>query len=181
MAHRDDIDTSAPETARQLLPLVYQELRRVAASKIAHEKPGQTLQPTALVHEAWIRLQGSSQKWRDKRHFFAAAAEAMRRILVDKARKKARVRHGGGLKREPFDDLEIPLVGQDEKCLAIHECLDRLELEEPDAATVVKLKMFVGLKAAEMADALDVSEKTVLRRWKFAVAWLSREMSTYDE
>jgi RNA polymerase sigma factor (TIGR02999 family) len=163
-------------SAEKLLPLVYEELRRLAAHKMASEKPGQTLQATALVHEAWLRLAGSRQPWRDHEQFFSAAAEAMRRILVDNARRKLCRRHGGGLERLSFDVLELPIVADDEKCVRVNEALDRLAVLDPKKAELVKLRVFVGLKVSEIAALLDCSEKTVQRDWTFAKAWLSREL-----
>ncbi len=165
-------------SAEALLPLVYEELRRLAAYKMANEKPGQTLQATALVHEAWLRLAGSEQSWRGREHFFSAAAEAMRRILVDNARRKLCQRHGGGLEHLSFDSLELPIVADDEKCLRVNDALDRLALVDPKKAEIVKLRVFVGLKVSEIAALLDCSEKTVQRDWTFAKAWLSRELLT---
>jgi RNA polymerase sigma factor (TIGR02999 family) len=160
----------------ELLPLVYEELRRLAAHKMANERPGQTLQATALVHEAWLRLSGSRQQWRGREQFFSAAAEAMRRILVDNARRKLSHRHGGGLERFPFDSLELPIAADDEKCLRVNEALDQLTTIDAKKAEIVKLRVFVGLKVSEIAALLDCSEKTVQRDWIFAKAWLSREL-----
>ena len=162
------------QPAEELLPLVYEELRRLAVYKMAQEAPGQTLQPTALVHEAWLRLAGSDrQKWRGRDHFFSAAAEAMRRILVENARRKQRIRHGGGMHRADIASIELPIAKQDEKCLQIDEYLDQLAEEDPEKAEVVKLRVFAGLKVSEIALILDCSEKTVQRHWNFAKAWLS--------
>jgi RNA polymerase sigma factor (TIGR02999 family) len=168
----------------ELLPLVYQELRRLASSKLAHEHPGQTLQPTALVHEAWLRLQGDpSQRWESHRHFFAAAAEAMRRILIDNARRKQAVCHGGRLHRTAFQPDEIPFVKDtpDEELLAVHEALDALAAQDPRQAELVKLRYFVGLTIEETAMALDLSERTVKRDWTYARAWLCREIARRKE
>jgi RNA polymerase sigma factor (TIGR02999 family) len=163
--------------AEELLPLVYEELRRLAAYRMAQEAPGQTLQPTALVHEAWLRLAGSDrQRWRGRDHFFSAAAEAMRRILVENARRKQRIRHGGGMQRVDFASIELPIATQDEKYLQIDEYLDQLAEEDPEKAEVVKLRVFTGLKVSEIASVLDCSEKTVQRHWNFAKAWLSRSL-----
>ena len=163
--------------AEELLPLVYEELRKLAAHKMAQEAPGQTLQPTALVHEAWLRLVGSDrQRWRGRDHFFSAAAEAMRRILVENARRKQRIRHGGGMQRVDIAAIELPIATQDEKCLQIDEYLDQLAEEDPEKAEVVKLRVFTGLKLSEIASILDCSEKTVQRHWNFAKAWLSRSL-----
>jgi RNA polymerase sigma factor (TIGR02999 family) len=167
------------QAAEELLPLVYAELRRLAAHKMAQEKPGQTLQPTALVHEAWLRLAGSNQQqWRGRDHFFSAAAEAMRRILVDNARRKQRVRHGGGLQREEIESIDLPIAAEPEKCLQVNEYLEQLAMEDPVKAEVVKLRVFVGLSVSEIASVLNCSEKTVQRHWTFAKAWLSRALKS---
>ena len=164
-----------PQAAEELLPLVYQELRRLAAAKMAQERPGQTLQPTALVHEAWLRLGGDAQPaWQNRTHFFAAAGEAMRRILVEKARHRQRVRHGGGLERVNLDDAAIAAPEDDGRLLQIHEALDRLAQEDPARAEVVKLRFFVGLSDREVAEALGLSERTVERHWAYARVWLLR-------
>lgn len=173
----DRVQQGDPNAAVQLLPLVYQELRRLAAHKMSNEAPGQTLQPTALVHEAWLRLTNStSQEWRGREHFFSAAAEAMRRILVENARRKLRLRHGGGLQRADLDAIDLPIAQDDEKCLRVHEALDRLAETDPRKAEVVKLRVFVGLQVQEIAALMNASEKTVQRDWIFAKAWLSREL-----
>ena len=165
------------KAAEQLLPLVYEELRRLAAHKMANEAAGHTLQPTALVHEAWLRLSDSTrQEWRGREHFFSAAAEAMRRILVENARRKLRFRHGGGLQRVELDAFDLPIAQDDEKCLRVHEALDQLAREDPRKAEVVKLRVFAGLEVQEIAVVLNASEKTVQREWTFAKAWLSREL-----
>jgi RNA polymerase sigma factor (TIGR02999 family) len=164
-----------PKAAEDLLPLVYTELRRLAAGKMAREKPGHTLQATALVHEAWLRLAGSDrQQWRGREHFISAAAEAMRRILVENARRKKRLRHGGGQERVDVESIDLPIAADDEKCLAIHEYLDELAKEDSQKAEVIKLRVFGGLKVSEIAAILHCSEKTVQRHWDFALAWLSR-------
>ena len=172
----DAIQQGDPKAAGDLLPLVYEELRRLAAHKMASEKPGQTLQPTALVHEAWLRLSGSRQEWRGREHFFSAAAEAMRRILVDNARRKLRVRHGGGLERVDADAFDLPITQDDEKCLRVNEALDELAKADPRKAEVVKLRMFAGLQVQEIAALMNTSEKTVQRDWTFAKAWLSSQL-----
>jgi RNA polymerase sigma factor (TIGR02999 family) len=173
------IGAGDPKAADQLLPLVYEELRRLAAAKMARESPGQTLQPTALVHEAWLRLAGSDrQRWRGRDHFFRVAAEAMRRILVENARRKQRIRHGGGMQRVEIASIDLPIATQDEKCLQIDEYLNQLAKEDPDKADVVKLRVFTGLKVSEIASILDCSEKTVQRHWNFAKAWLSRSLKS---
>jgi RNA polymerase sigma factor (TIGR02999 family) len=173
----ESVQRGDPNAASALLPLVYEELRRLAAHKMAREKPGQTLQPTALVHEAWLRLNESNrQEWRGRGHFFSAAAEAMRRILVDRARRKVRIRHGGQWERVECEWIDLPIAADDEKCLRVNEALDGLSQVDPRKAEVVKMRMFIGLEAREIAAALQISEKTVQRDWDFAKAWLSREL-----
>jgi RNA polymerase sigma factor (TIGR02999 family) len=165
------IEEGKSETAEQLLPVVYGELRRLAAAKIAGEKPGQTLQATALVHEAWLRLAGSDrQQWRGRSHFFGAAAEAMRRILIDKARQKASLKREH--EREAFCEAAIELTAPAEEILAVHEALDALAIEDAVSAQVVKLRYFVGLTIPEIAEALQISPRSADRHWLFARAWL---------
>jgi RNA polymerase sigma factor (TIGR02999 family) len=157
------------QAAEELLPLVYEELRKLAAAKMAREAPGQTLQPTALVHEAWLRLGGDQQpRWENRAHFFAAAAEAMRRILVENARRKLRPKHGGNQERVELNESVIELAAEDEKVLQVHEALDSLATEDPQKAQVVKLRFFVGLNNDEIAALLGVNEKTVRRHWEVA-------------
>ena len=164
-----------PQTAEELLPLVYEELRRLAAAKMANEVPGQTLQPTALVHEAWLRLsQQANAQWRNREQFYAMAAEVMRRILVDRARRRQARKHGGRLKRLDLDVIELPDCGDDAIILQIHEALEQLALDDAAKAEVVKLRFFVGLENVEIAALLGVSERTVERHWAFAKAWLHR-------
>ena len=173
------IDQGAPERANELLPLVYEELRKLAAARMAQESPGQTLQPTALVHEAWLRLVGDANpKFDGRAHFFAAAAEAMRRILIDNARRKRALRHGGGQARVDIQDVEIAAAARDDELLAVHEALDKLAAEDNGLAELVKLRFFVGLTNKESAEVLGVSEPTVERRWAFARAWLYREIQS---
>jgi RNA polymerase sigma factor (TIGR02999 family) len=144
---------------------------------MANEAPGQTLQPTALVHEAWLRLVGSGQEhWNSRGHFFGAAAEAMRRILVERARKKARVRHGGQLERVDLDHVTVAARDNDDTILAVHEALEKLAGQSPQKAEVVKLRYFAGMEHAEIAEALGVSEPTVRRRWAYARSWLYAEL-----
>ena len=157
--------------AAQLLPLVYHELRQLAAHKLAVETPGQTLQPTALVHEAYLRLVGD-QQFDGRGHFFAAAAEAMRRILVDNARRKQAVKHGGELQRVELDGVDVPVRPPPEEIVALDEALTRLAAEDPEAAQVVQLHFFAGLSIEEAAGELGVSRATAYRHWSFARAWL---------
>jgi RNA polymerase sigma factor (TIGR02999 family) len=159
--------------ADELLPLVYEELRKLAAARMAQESPGQTLQPTALVHEAWLRLTGNQdQKWDGRGHFFAAAAEAMRRILVEQARRKDRVRHGGDRQRIELADAALARVPDAETILAVDEAVARLAEQEPQTAEVVKLHFFAGLTLDETAAALQISRASVYRHWAFARASL---------
>jgi RNA polymerase sigma factor (TIGR02999 family) len=169
----DRVQQRDPTAAEELLPLVYEELRKLAAARMANEAPGQTLQATALVHEAWLRLVGGeSAQFQNRSHFFAAAAEAMRRILVERARKRQRVRHGGGQNRVDLEAVEIAVQTTDERLLAVHEVLDELAVADAKQAEIVKLKFFVGLQNEEIAAALGISDKTVRRYWSHAKAWL---------
>ena len=161
----------------ELLPLVYHELRRQAAARMAHEPAGQTLQPTALVHEAWLRLIGNGDcMWQNRAHFFGAAAEAMRRILIENARRKSRLKRGGDQVRVDLDQLDLAATTPDEKVLLIDEALQRLRVQDEEKAQVVTLKFFGGLTNHEVADALGVTERTVERHWAYAKAWLFREI-----
>ena len=165
------------QAADELLPLVYDELRKLAASKMARELPGQTLQPTALVHEAWLRLsQQARSGWKNREQFYAMAAEVMRRILLDRARRRRTDRHGGALQRVELEDIEIAVPADDELVLRVNEAVDRLAAEDPEKAEVVKLRFFVGLENSEVGALMGVSEKTVQRHWAFAKAWLARMM-----
>ena len=175
----DAIQQGDSNAAERLLPLVYEELRHLAAHKMAREASGQTLQATALVHEAWLRLAGSShQEWQNRGHFFAAAAEAMRRILIERARAKGRQRRGGGRERVALDDVTLAAADNNDTVLAIHEALDRLALQDETKAQIVKLRYFAGLSHQEIAGALGVSEPTVRRHWAFARSWLYAELKT---
>ena len=168
-----------PKAAAELLPLVYDELRKLAAARMAEEKPDQTLQATALVHEAYLRLVGGQkqQDWNGRGHFFAAAAEAMRRILVEQARRKGRQKRGGERQRLSLDDLEIPFTGPSDELLAVDEVLTRLAEKHPEKADLVKLRFFGGLTGEEAAQALGISPATADRYWTFARAWLFRELA----
>ena len=173
----DAIQDGDPKAADNLLPAVYEELRKLAAQKMAREAPGQTLQPTALVHEAWLRLSPSlDQRWENRVHFFGAAAEAMRRILVESARRKKRLKHGGQLERVDVDAIELPVPMPDDELLALDEALNRLATLDSRAAEVVKLCFFVGLTQEQAAKELGVSISTAERLWGFARAWLFREI-----
>jgi RNA polymerase sigma factor (TIGR02999 family) len=166
------IEAGDGQAADKLLPLVYDELRRLAQAKMAHEQPGQTLDATALVHEVYLRLLGD-QQFANRRHFFAAAAEAMRRILIENARRKGRVRHGGGRQRIELSDAQPARVDSPDELLAVDESLTQLAVEDPDAAQLVKLHYFAGLSVEESADALGMSRATAYRHWTFARAWLA--------
>ncbi len=166
-------------TLDELLPLVYEELRRLAAARMAQESAGHTLQPTALVHEAWMRLVNDGDRtWRNRAYFFGAAAEAMRRILIESARRKSRLKHGGGQERLNIADMELADTTPDEKVLLINDALEQLEAEHPERARVVVLKYFGGLTNKEVAEMLTISERTVDRHWVCAKEWLFRKVRT---
>lgn len=157
----------------ELLPLVYAELRRMAAARMAQEASGQTLQPTALVHEAWLRLVGAGNRsWENRAHFFGAAAEAMRRILIESARRKSRLKRGGNRVRVELEELDLATTTPDDRVLLIDEALGRLEQKNPELARIVTLKFFGGLTNEEVAELLQVNERTIRRQWTFAKAWL---------
>lgn len=161
--------------AEKLLPLVYAELRHLAAARMAHEAPGQTLQPTALVHEAWLRLVSDKDRtWENRGHFFAAAAESMRRILIERARYKSRLKHGGGQLRLDIQDLEVADTTPDDKIVLIDEALSQLKAEDPELERLVVLKFFGGLGREEIAESLHLSPRTFDRQWAYAKAWLFR-------
>lgn len=164
--------------AEELLPLVYEELRRLAAARMAHSPPGQTLQPTALVHEAWLRLVGKpeQQLWHNRGHFFAAAAEAMRRILIERARRHSAQKHGGGLRRVDLDQVDIAEEANSELLIALDEALTTLAERDPTAAELIKLRFFAGLPNAQAAELLGVPERTAKRAWAYARAWLYHEL-----
>jgi RNA polymerase sigma factor (TIGR02999 family) len=174
----ESIRQGRDQAADKLLPLVYDELRKLAAARIAQEKPGQTLQATALVHEAYLRLVGNDggPKWDGRAHFFGAAAEAMRRILIERARRNRRPKLGGDRKRVELDDGMLQLPQRDDEMLAVDEILDELAREDPGIAEVVKLRYFAGCTLDEVADLLQISPSTVKRRWTFARAWLYRRI-----
>lgn len=175
----DRVQQGEAKAAEELLPLVYEELRRLAALKMAQEAPGQTLQPTALVHEAWLRLVGSpDQQWKGRGHFFGAAAEAMRRILIDNARRKHALRHGADLERIDLDQVDVAAHADEETLLVVNEALEKLAAEDAPSAELVKLRFFAGMSNAEAAQVLGISERSVKRYWAFARAWLYHEIQT---
>jgi RNA polymerase sigma factor (TIGR02999 family) len=171
------IQEGDPKAAEELLPLVYEELRKLAAFRMAQQAPNQTLQPTALVHEAYLKLLGDgSHSWHDRRHFFAAAVEAMRHILVDRARRRASLRHGGGRQRIDLEHVILATETTDENVLRINEALEKLATHEPPAAELVKLRFFAGLTFPQAAEVLGLSERTAKRLWAYARAWLFQEI-----
>jgi RNA polymerase sigma factor (TIGR02999 family) len=168
-----------PKVADELLPLVYEELRKLAAARMARENPGHTLQPTALVHEAWLRLVGDENvRWDGRAHFFGAAAEAMRRILIDRARRRNASRHGGDQQRVDLQAVEIAAPDDDDELLAVNEALEKFAAQDRLKAELVKLRYFAGLTIEEAAQVLRISEPTAKRYWTFAKAWLHREIET---
>ncbi len=169
------IDSRDPKAAEELVPLVYEELRQLAAQRMAREGPGQTLQATALVHEAWIKL--GAGKFDGRAHFFAAAAEAMRRILVDQARRKQSLKRGGNPQRADWSSLHLAADAPDEQVLAVNEALDRLAQRDPRGAELIKLRLFTGLPNIEAAEVLGISERTAKRTWAYARAWLFEELN----
>jgi len=172
------IEQGDAKSTDELLPVVYNELRRLAAYKMANEPAGHTLQPTALVHEAWLKLVDSpAQSWQNRAHFFGAAAEAMRRLLIARARRKGRQRRGSGAKHLDVDEIEIASPAPDDQLLALNEALDRFAALEPEQAELVKLRYFVGLKIEESAEVLGISQATAKRWWTYARAWLLDEIS----
>jgi RNA polymerase sigma factor (TIGR02999 family) len=177
----DAIGSGQTRAADELLPLVYAELRKLAATKMALEAPGQTLQPTALVHEAWLRLAGDeNRRWNDRTHFFAAAAEAMRRILVDNARRKRAERHGGGRQRVDLPELAAPSTPNDDQLLAVNDALEKFSALDAQKAELVKLRYFVGMTIEESAQALGISDATAKRYWAYARAWLAQEVRSHQ-
>lgn len=178
----DRAQAGDPHAADQLLPLVYDELRKLAASKMAQQPPGQTLQPTALVHEAWLRLTGSEHhRWNDRRHFFRAAAQAMRQILVDAARKKRRLKRGGGWHRLDLESIHLAAETDPDRLLAVNEALEDLSRHDPVKADLVKLRFFVGLSLPKAAQAMGLSTSTAKRSWAFARAWLYQRLMEAGE
>ncbi len=172
-----------PHASDELLPLVYDELRKLASMRLSHEPPGQTLQATALVHEAYLRLLGSGvsdEKWENRGHFFAAAAEAMRRIMIENARRKKRLKRGGEFRRVPLELVDVAITADPDNLLLVNEALSKLEAEDPAKAKLVKLRFFAGLKNTEAAAAMGISPTTAKRYWAFARAWLYHEISSMD-
>jgi RNA polymerase sigma factor (TIGR02999 family) len=166
----------------ELLELVYDELRLLAAARMAQEQSGQTLQPTALVHEAWLRLTGQNgQNWQNRAHFFSAAAEAMRRILIENTRRKACLKRGGGQSHIDVDSIDLASTTPDEKTLLINDALEQLQAEDPEKARVVLLKFFGGLTNQEVARTLGVTERTVERQWAFAKVWLFERIRSQEK
>jgi RNA polymerase sigma factor (TIGR02999 family) len=169
------IDAGDPKAADQLLPLVYEELRKLAVVRMANERAGHTLQPTALVHEAWLKIAGvGSEHFANRRHFFKAAATAMQQILIDRARRKKRLKHGANQASEELHESRLTIAVPSEELLAVNDALQELAKKEPQAAEVVQLRYFVGMTVPEIADALDLAPRTVDRHWAFARAWLKR-------
>jgi RNA polymerase sigma factor (TIGR02999 family) len=169
------IEAGEPKAADQLLPLVYEELRKLAVARMANEKVGQTLQPTALVHEAWLKIAGDGQEhFANRRHFFKAAAGAMQQILIDVARRKQRLKHGANLVGDELHESRIAMAVPSEELLAVNDALEALALEDREAAEVVRMRYFVGMTVPEIAAALDLAPRTVDRHWAFARAWLKR-------
>jgi RNA polymerase sigma factor (TIGR02999 family) len=177
------INAGDPHAASQLLPLVYDELRRLAAEKLTQERPGQTLQATALVHEAYVRLvdREEGQRWDNRRHFFAAAAEAMRRILLDRARDKRRQKRGGNWRRLRLDQIDLLIDDPPDDIVALNEALVKLEQEDPLCAELVKLRFFAGLTLADAARSLGIARRTADRYWAFARSWLFEALRQGDE
>jgi RNA polymerase sigma factor (TIGR02999 family) len=172
------IESGDPSAAAELLPLVYEELRKLAAVKLSLEKPGQTLQATALVHEAYLRLVNTdkAQHWDSRGHFFAAAAIAMQRLLVEQARRKQRLKRGGDGQRVPLENIQLAYGFPSDELLTLNEAITKLELESPEKARIVQLRFFVGMTHEEVAQALGISAITARRHWRYARAWLRREM-----
>jgi RNA polymerase sigma factor (TIGR02999 family) len=173
-------DHSEEGAAEKLFPLVYAELRRLAGARMAHERAGQTLQPTALVHEVWLRLvKDGDRTWRNRAHFFAAAAEAMRRVLIERARHKSRLKHGGGQVRLNIEDLDLAQATPDDRVLLVDEALAHLKTEDPELERIVVLKFFGGLGNEQIAETLGLAPRTLDRQWAYARAWLFRYISEH--
>ena len=174
----NSIDDGNPQAAAELIPLVYAELRTLAARRMAHERPGQTLQATALVHEAYLRLAvgGERRQWNSRNHFFSAAAEAMRRILVENARRKRAQRHGGGAEHVDLSSVDVAIRADDGHLLLVNDALERLEAQDSQAAELIKLRFFAGMSGQEAAQALGLPERSATRLWAYARAWLFREI-----
>jgi len=176
------VEQGDPKASDELLPLVYEELRRLAVAKMAQEAPGNTLQPTALVHEAWLRLVGNENpQWSGRGHFFGAAAEAMRRILIDTARRKRAARHGGGQPKLDIQEIEIAAVEKDDELLAVNEALEKFAAHDQRKVELVKLRYFVGLTTEEAAKVLGISVPTADRWWNYSRAWLFEEIERQQE
>jgi len=174
----DRVQQGDEKAAEELLPLVYEELRKLAASRMAHEQPGHTLQPTALVHEVWLRLTGDQPRSFDGRgHFFAAAAEAMRRILIEKARRKGRLKRGAEWERVAVEQLDVAVATDDDTLLSVHEALNKLAAIDPVAAKLIELRFFGGLSNVDAAKVLGLAERTAKRTWAYARAWLHEELT----
>lgn len=172
------VEAGEPLATERLIPVVYDELRALAARRMAREPPGQTLQATALVHEAYLRLLGGGgQQWQNRRHFFAAAAEAMRRILIENARRKRSEKHGGALQRVDWAEVSVATAADDDQLLAIHDALEQLEMDDPTCAELVKLRFFIGLTGQEAAQALGIPERTATRLWAYARARLLEKLA----
>jgi len=170
----EDGNTAA---SQELIPLVYDELRTMAANKMANERPGQTLQATALVHEAYLRLMGNEQRWESRAHFFGAAAEAMRRILIENARRKKSRKHGGGIEKIDLGSVDVAINTDEEHLLLVDEALEKLEAKDPEAAQLIKLRFFTGLSNEDAARAMGLAVRSATRLWTYARAWLFKEIS----
>ena len=171
------VERGDTRAAEELLPVVYEELRKLAAARMAHERPGQTLQPTALVHEAWLRLVGErNQSWQNRRHFFSAAAEAMRRILIERARRRMRQKHGGSLQRVNLDEIDLAATTDDQSLVLVNESLERLQQVDPVGAELIRLRFFAGLSNVAAAELLGLPERSAKRVWAYARAWLYEDI-----
>lgn len=175
----DNLETPESDhlTVEQVLPLVYDELRRIAASQMAQEGSHKTLQATALVHEAWLKLEKDKPFWKNRKQFMCVAAEAMRRILVDRARKRGRLKRGGDMERVPLDQVDVAIESDTEQIIKVHEALEKLAMKDPMKAQLIKLRFFAGLKIPEAADVLGISTTTAKRHWTFARVWLLDQLN----